>query len=164
MHLTNVGLHRNVEKDAPRYDKLHQTRWLLNAIWERYKDPWDLEKHMTIDEMMINYKGTYCPIKQYMPNKQGKWDIKVWCLACSTSKCVWNLEVYCGMENIVRESMDNIDANLTPMHHGEPRLAHNVILRMVKDLSHVGHVVVMDNFFSSIGLFKDLLSRDIYAT
>jgi hypothetical protein len=27
-----------------------------------------------------------------------------------------------------------------------------------------GHVVAMDNYFTSVSLFKDLLDRDIYAT
>ena len=53
---------------------------------------------------MIRYKGMYCPILQYMPNKLQKWGLKVWCLACSTSKYVWNFEVYCGKENVEVEN------------------------------------------------------------
>jgi len=43
-------------------------------------------------------------------------------------------------------------------------LAHNVVLHMLKGFDSKGHVVVMDNFFSNIGLFLDLVERDIYAT
>ena len=53
---------------------------------------------------------------------------------------------------------------IVPMRRSEPRLVDNVVLKMVEGLSNVGHFVVMDNFFSSIGLFMDLLSRGIYAT
>ena len=35
---------------------------------------------------------------------------------------------------------------------------------MVEGLGNIGHLLVMDKFFSSIGLFMDLLSMDIYAT
>ena len=35
---------------------------------------------------------------------------------------------------------------------------------MVEGLANVGHVLEMNNFFSSIGLFIVLLSLDIYAT
>jgi hypothetical protein len=46
--------------------------------------------------MMVRYKGTHCPIRQYMPNKPLKWGLKVWYLACSVSKYVWNFDFYCG--------------------------------------------------------------------
>ena len=38
-----------------------------------------------------------------------------------------------------------------------------MVLKMVEGLSNLGHVVIMDNFSSSIGLFKDLLEHKIYA-
>jgi hypothetical protein len=51
-------------------DKLWQVRWLVEAIRENYKKVWALGKYLTIDEMMVRYKGIYSPIRQYMPNKQ----------------------------------------------------------------------------------------------
>jgi hypothetical protein len=33
---------------------------------------WSLGKFITIDEMMVRYKGSYCPIRQYMPKKPEK--------------------------------------------------------------------------------------------
>lgn len=47
---------------------------------------------------------------------------------------------------------------------GEPRLAHNVVMDLVQGLEGKGHVLVMDNFFSSIGLFTKLAAIHIYAT
>ena len=61
-----------MEKGALGFNKLHQMGWLLNAIWNRYKALWNLSKHVTIDKIMICYKGTYYPIKQYMRNKVEK--------------------------------------------------------------------------------------------
>ena len=49
------------------------------------------------------------------------------------------------------------------VHCGEPRLVHNVVLKMVMELANLGHLVIMDNFFLHIGLFMNLLSRGIYA-
>ena len=77
LHLTNSRTYGNLESGAPRYGKLHQTQWLLNAIQDRCKALWNLDKNMTIDEMMICYKGTYCSIRQYMPKKLEKWGLKV---------------------------------------------------------------------------------------
>jgi hypothetical protein len=44
---------------------------------------------------------------------------------------------------------------------GESRLTHEVVLKLVSGIEGKGHLVVMDNYFSSIGLFQDLLSRCI---
>ena len=102
-----------------------------------------------------------------MPNKPKKWGLKVRCLVCSTSKYVWNFEVCCGKENAPpgpRNAEDMPNPIIVLVRHGEPRLAHNVVLKMVEELSNVGHLVVMDSFFSNIGLFMDQLSRGIYAT
>ena len=76
------------KKGLSSYDKLEQVRWLVNAIPDSCKKVWKLGKFCTIDKMMIKYKGTYCPLQQYMPQKPQKWGIKVWCLACSVTKLV----------------------------------------------------------------------------
>ena len=76
------------------YDKCRQTQWLINSIKAAYKAQWSLGKFITIDEMMIRYKGLYCPIRQYMPKKPEKWGVKLWVLADSVSKYVYDFEVY----------------------------------------------------------------------
>ena len=168
LQITNRKMYEDTDKNDPRYDKVHQIQWFLNAICNRCKAVWNLGRILTIDEMMIFYKRTYFPIRQYMLNKCQKWGLKVWCLACSYSKYVWAFEIYCGKKNIIPKPL--LDLNVVhnptppPMAHGQGRLAHNVELKMVKGLSNVGHVVIMDNFFSSIGLFKELLKQKIYAT
>jgi len=42
---------------------------LLYGIRDSCRTAWDLEKNATIDEMMIRYQGSYCPLRQYMPKK-----------------------------------------------------------------------------------------------
>ena len=39
-----------------------------------------------------------------------------------------------------------------------------MVLRMVEGLSNVEYVVIIDNFFSNSGLFKELLGHQINAT
>jgi hypothetical protein len=115
-----------------------------------------LGKFCTIDEMMIRYKGTYCLLRQYMPQKPQKWSIKVWYLACSVIKFVWNFAIYCGKEEAT--------STIEPIGRGEPKLAHKVVMELVKDIEGKGHVIAMDNFFTSISLFKELAEKAIYAT
>jgi hypothetical protein len=94
-HITNSATYVR-EKGFPGYDKLGKTKWLVENIRESCKRVWQLRKMCTIGEMMIHYKETYCPLRQYMPQKPQKWGIKIWCMACSMTKFVWNFAVYCG--------------------------------------------------------------------
>jgi hypothetical protein len=41
-------------------------------------------------------------------------------------------------------------------------MARNVVLGLMVGLEGKGHVLVCDNYFSSIGLFMELHHRDIY--
>jgi hypothetical protein len=74
---------------------------------------------------------------------------------CGHEVCVYNFAIYCG------KTMETV---AEPAIRGEPRLAHNVVLNMVDGLDGKGHVVVMDNSFSSVGFFTELASWGIYAT
>jgi hypothetical protein len=40
---------------------------------------------------------------------------------------------------------------------GEPKLAHKVVMELSKDMEEKAHVIAMDNFFTSIELFMDLV-------
>ena len=58
--------------------------------------------------------------------------------------------------------MENVDEGFVLMCRGKPSMAHNIVLRMVDGLLHSAeHIVLVDNFFA-MGLFKELLSNDIY--
>ena len=95
LHITKPSASAS-DKSSSGYDKMHQCRWLLDSIRNTYKDEWNLGKMCTVDEMMVKYKGKYCPARQYMPKKPIKWGLKLWCLACASSKFIWNFEVYYG--------------------------------------------------------------------
>jgi hypothetical protein len=47
-----------------------------------------------------------------MPKKPQKWRIKIWCLAVSVSKYVYNFDIYCG-------KVENIGSGLVPVERGD---------------------------------------------
>ena len=63
LHITNPATYKNIQKGEPKYDKLRQVRWLVNKIRNAYMREWSLLKFVTIDEMMVPYKGSYSPIQ-----------------------------------------------------------------------------------------------------
>jgi hypothetical protein len=117
---------------------------------------WSLGKFVMIDEMMVRYKGSYCPIWQYMPKKPKKWGIKFWVLADSIFKFIYCFDIYCGK---------NLEAEVrVPSPSVQAGVAYAVVMNLLQGLEYKDHRVVMDNFFCSIPLFKDLEAKGIYAT
>lgn len=104
----------------------------------------------------MKYKGKKSPVRQYMTKKPSKWGIKIWCLADLLSKFVYNFDVYCG------KTIQNIE-NPRALR-GEGNLAKRNELELLDGLENKGHVVTMDNFFTSVDLFARLLERKIYAS
>jgi hypothetical protein len=100
LHIINPTKYVHIQKGQPGYDKMLQTRWLVDERRKACMREWSLEKYLIIDEMMVHYKGSYCLACQYMPNKHEKWRIKVWCLADSSSKFVYNFDIYGGRSKL----------------------------------------------------------------
>jgi hypothetical protein len=96
LHITNPDTYEHIPKRDPLYDKLRQVRWLVEEIRNACMKEWSLGKFLTIDEMMVRYKGSYSPIRQYMPKKPEKWEIKFWVLVDSVSKFLYCFEIYCN--------------------------------------------------------------------
>ena len=96
LHITNPNTYAHIKRGDPGYDKLQQVQWFVDEIKSVCMKEWSLGKFVTIDEMMVRYKRTYCPIWQYMPKKPEKWRIKVWVLADSVAKFIYCFEIYCG--------------------------------------------------------------------
>ena len=110
--------------------------------------------------MMIQYKGSYCPAQQNMPKKPQKWIIKVWCLADAKSKFVYNFKIYCG-RNGVNEGERDIGGQLP--RRREPKQAHEVVMKLIEGNEGKGQCIMIDNFFSSIGLLEELGKIGTYA-
>ena len=145
-----------IDKDTPRYDKLGQIRQMVDIVKRNFKSVWNLGKSLTIDEMMIRYKGTYCPARQYMPKKPQKWSLKVWCLVDSKSQYVYGFDIY------ARKNGENMKPSRRIPE--EPQLAYLIETRLIDGNNGKGHVVVMDNNFSSVGLFEELARNGTYCT
>jgi hypothetical protein len=70
-------------------------------------------------------------------------------VADSTSKFVYNFEVYCGKN-------PNLLEGQARARNGESNMARNVVLGLMVGLEGKVHVLVCDNYISSIDLFMEL--------
>jgi hypothetical protein len=136
-------------------------QWLVEEIQSACMREWSLEKFVTIDEMIVCYKGSYCPVRQYMPNKPKEWKIKFWVLTDSSSKFIYCFDIYCFDIYCGK----NLEAEVrveAPFRQGGA--AYGVVMNLLRGLEDKSHCVVMDNFFTSVPFFRDLANKGIYAT
>jgi len=74
------------DKEDPSYDKIGKVRWLCESFARMSQSFYSNERVLTVDEIMIAYKGRFCNIRQYMKSKPVKFGVKVWALANSQSR------------------------------------------------------------------------------
>jgi len=94
------------------------------------------------------------PITSIHVQKPTEMDIKLWCLPIYASKFVSNFEIY--YSKVVVQERGNLIASQ------KFTLVCDVVLNLLQDHEGKGHVLVMDNYFTSSGLFKILLEKNIY--
>ena len=149
-------LHLLKIKNALEYDKMGQVHWLVDEMRDKFRSHYNIYKFLIIDELMIGYKRKYCPAYQYMPKKFQKGEIKVWCLANSYSKYVYFFKIYSGRNG-------DGDSNVQACVREEGTMACGVVMSLLGELHGKEHVVVTNNYFSSVGLFTKLASLETYA-
>jgi hypothetical protein len=145
LHITNPSTYEHIPKGNPGYDKVRQVRWLVDEIRSACMREWSLGKFFTIDEMMVRYKGSYSPIRQYMPKKPEKWGIKFWVLVDSVSKYVFCFEIYCRKNLEAEMRMEG--------HRGDVSATYGLVIKLLTGLEEKGHCIVLDNYFCSVPLF-----------
>ena len=77
-----------------------------------------------------------------MPKKPTKWGMKTWVLADARNGYVYNWKLYTGKD--------------TSSTSGKG-LGHQVVLELVQDLVGNEHTIYVDNFYTSLSLFTDLI-------
>ena len=89
-----------------------------------------------------------------MPKKPQKWGFKIWCLAESTSKYIYNFDIYCG------QNFDSKGKALCSKR--KSTVTYEVVMKLSSGLNYFRHCKTMDNCFISILLFIELASKGIY--
>ncbi|XP_034015393.1 uncharacterized protein LOC117500737 isoform X2 [Thalassophryne amazonica] len=100
-------------------------------------------RHITIDEQLFPTK-TRCCFLQYIATKPDKFGIKFWVACDLKSKYVCNIIPYLGKD---------------PSCPTGERLSENVVMKLLEPFMDKGRTVTTNNFFTSLSLAQQLLSR-----
>ena len=125
-------------------DRLFKLRNICDLLISQFQSVYTPEKEVSIDESMILWRGRLI-FRQFIPGKRHKYGVKLYIL-CETSGYVYNMLVYCG-------KMDP----MAGFGHAE-----SVVLKLMDNRLDKGHVLFIDNFYTSVPLAKTLLEKKTY--
>lgn len=125
------------------YDCLGKVREIMSMISERFLAVYKPHCENSIDEAMIKFQGR-SSMKQFMPGKQIKRGIKVWCRADAHNGFLCEYQVYTGRSG-----------------GGESGLGKRVVLDLSEKLQSQYYHLYFDNFFTSFSLLRSLTCNTI---
>lgn len=124
-------------------DKLAPCREIFELFAKQCRSFFSPSSHLTVDEKPVPTRNR-CPFRVYIKSKPHRYGIKLWVLADNSNGYCHNLQVYTGKRGKIAEKEQG--------------------RRVVNDLTEYlgsGYGVTTDNFFTSVELADDLLSRNL---
>jgi len=122
---------------ASRHTVLDKVAPLITACQHSFSSYFSPVQVLVVDEAMVAFKGRES-MKQYIRSKPTRWGYKVWCVA--SDNYLLNFDVYRGRQ---KRKCDNTSI-------------HDTVVQLVQPYSRRGHVLFVDNLFTSPALFDHL--------
>lgn len=129
-------------EEREQTDRIAAIREIFDEVVQKFRSMYNPTAHLTIDEQLVGYRGR-CGFVMYMPKKPDKFGLKHWALCDATNSYCLNLQLYSG-----RGKNQPRDENQ----------GQRVVLELT-DYLPSGYNITTDNFFTSIPLAIELLSR-----
>lgn len=138
-----VNNNERIPRGQDGYDPLFKVRPMLNIVDPIYSEVYYPERELAIDESMIKFKGRIF-FRQYLPAKPTKWGIKTFALCESSTGYALRFLIYTGKNTFTVDP------------HSKLCITEQVVMHMTQDYHNKGHIVYMDNFYSSPSLYLAL--------
>ncbi|XP_022913140.2 piggyBac transposable element-derived protein 4-like [Onthophagus taurus] len=137
---------RSMRNERRKIDKIAAIRDIFTMFVKNSQKSYSLGQNVTIDEKLEGFRGR-CGFVQYISNKPNKYGVKIYALVDSQVYCVYNLEIYAGLQPEGPFRLNNSPSD--------------VVLRLCQPIYQTGRNVTADNWFTSIPLIDELRSKKI---
>ena len=130
------------------YNPLAKLGVVYQNILDRFKSVYYPGQHVCIDEGMIPFRGKV-HMRVYAPDKPDKYGLKSYELCDSSNAYCCIFKLYTGKDD-------------TPVSaHGK---TYDLVMELMESYINKGHILYVDNYYSSPQLFLDLFSKGTGAT
>ena len=130
-------------------NKLRDVESFVTDFKKKCSELYQPRQHVAIDERMVKSRHR-SGFRQFIKDKPTRWGIKLWVLADSSNGYTIDFNIYIGRA-----------AGQDVSEHG---LGYDVVMRLMSPYFNRGYHLFVDNFYSSLILFKDLFDRGVLAT
>eukprot|EP00079_Xenopus_tropicalis_P036071 XP_017949842.1 PREDICTED: piggyBac transposable element-derived protein 4-like [Xenopus tropicalis] len=138
-----------VPPNEPGHDRLHKLRPLINSLSERFAEMYTPSQNISVDESLLLFKGRL-KFRQYIPSKRARYGIKFYKLCESSSGYTSHFLIYEGKDSQLDPPGCPIDLTASG----------KIVWELISPLLGRGYHLYVDNFYSSIPLFRALYSLD----
>uniref|UniRef100_A0A8C5Q9F6 PiggyBac transposable element-derived protein domain-containing protein n=1 Tax=Leptobrachium leishanense TaxID=445787 RepID=A0A8C5Q9F6_9ANUR len=135
--------------EHPQFDRLYKIRPLITHFTARFAEAYTPGRNICVDESLMKYKGSL-GFKQYIPSKRSRYRVKVYKLCDSVSGYTQAFRVY-------EEKDSSLDPPGCPEHM---RTSGKIVWDLLFPLMNKGYHLYVDNFYTSVPLFKLLYCFD----
>lgn len=134
-----------VPRGSPGYDPLFKIRPVYDMIINSFYDAYQPKQHLSLDESTIGWRGNL-HYRVYNPTKSNKFHIKAYVVTEATSGYVVQYQLYTGKSE-----------------HSDKGATYDVVWSLMHKFFNLGYKVYMDNYYSGVELFQDLLAQGTMA-
>ena len=132
-HLHFADNTRAPPRDSADYNKLYKIQPFLDLAIARFQEVYTPERQLAIDETLIKFKGKVY-FRQFIPIKPGRFGIKAFTLAESTSGYVLNSKIYTGKKN----------------NEVQKDLGRKAVISVMQPYLDKGFYAFMDNYYTPL--------------
>ena len=133
-------------RGQPGYNPRKKIGKVFTILQEKFQAAWTLQCHILIDEGTVLFKGNI-HFKVFNPMKPDKYGTKTYKVCDSTN-------TYCLVFDL---SVRQTDIAPTVSKYGK---THNLVISLLERYTEKCYIVYMDNYYSSLYLFYNLLFKD----
>jgi len=133
-------------------DRLKRIRPFLTKMQTIFKENYQPNRQICVDESLILYKGRL-KFKQFIKSKRSRFGVKVFSL-CSSDGYMYNFEIYTGQGDQTFPTPEGTDLSVS----------ERVVTYLMRDLLDLGYAVYTDNWYTSVRLAEYLLTRETLLT
>jgi hypothetical protein len=138
-HLVDPDADAEHKGEAKRGDSWSKLRPLLDPLLAACRAHYHPHQHLSVDEQIIAAQHRHTAV-QLMPAKPARWGFKNFVICDAESSYVLGFDLYRGM----------VDGK------SETGLTTNIVMNLAEPWFSLGHIIVTDNFFSSMAVVQRL--------